>query len=123
MESVAVGHLPSFITPPGETDLLYIIVGAALIVFIFMLGAFYFWLHSLPERMAHGASRPQLQLVAVLALIALFTHNNVFWIAALLLAAIPLPDAMTPINSIATSLARIADSRGAATNASETEER
>jgi hypothetical protein len=45
-----------------------------------------------------------MQLVAVLCLLALFTHNHVYWIAALLLAMVHLPDFTTPINSIAQSL-------------------
>jgi hypothetical protein len=72
------------------------------------LGTFYLKLHSLPERMAHRGSSTQLQLIAVLAVLALFTHNNVFWVAALLLAVVRLPDWSTPINSIAGSLSRIA---------------
>lgn len=58
--------------------------------------------------MAHGASKGQLELVAVLGLIALFTHNHLFWIAALLLALIKLPDFASPMNSIANSLRKIA---------------
>ena len=61
----------------------------------------------LPEHMAHRTNKVQLQFVAVLALIALLTHNNVFWIAALLLALIELPDFSTPMNSIALSLERL----------------
>ncbi len=111
LEHASAQHLPSYITAPGETDVLYLVVGFALVVVVFLLGAFYFWLHSLPERMAHGASRQQLQLVAILAVLALFTHNNAFWVAALLLAAVPLPDVMGPMRSIADSLAKIATDR------------
>ncbi len=57
----------------------------------------------------------QFQIVAVLALIALFTHNHAFWIAGLLLALIPLPDFTTPLSSIAGSLERIAASTAPAT--------
>jgi hypothetical protein len=53
-----------------------------------------------------------LQLVAVLALIALFTHNHLFWIAALLLALIEFPDFSTPIRSMASSLRKIAGLAG-----------
>jgi hypothetical protein len=34
----------------------------------------------------------------------MFTHNNLFWIAALLLALVKFPDYSTPINSMAQSL-------------------
>ena len=37
-------------------------------------------------------NKAQFEIVAVLALLALFTHNNYFWVAALLLAMIPIPD-------------------------------
>ncbi len=36
-----------------------------------------------PEHIAHQTNKIQIQLVAVLGLIALFTHNQLFWIAAL----------------------------------------
>jgi hypothetical protein len=72
------------------------------------IGIFYFRLHALPEHLAHRSQKVQIELVAVLALIALFTHNHAFWIAALLLAVIPLPDFTTPLFSIARSLERIA---------------
>lgn len=54
--------------------------------------------------------RPRLQyeLVAVLGLISLVTHNNLFWVAALVLALIDLPDFSSPLGSIARSLERIA---------------
>lgn len=43
----------------------------------------------------------------VLALLALFTHNNIFWVAALILALLKLPDFLTPINSISESLKKL----------------
>jgi len=52
----------------------------------------------------------QFEIVAVLGLLALFTHVHLFWIAALLLAMIDLPDFSTPLRSIAGSVERIADS-------------
>lgn len=101
-------HLPGFITPPGETDTLLVVVTIVIVLSVFAIGVVYFKLHALPERMSHGNTRGQYQLVAILALIALFTHNNLFWIAALLLAAIQPPDFLTPITSIASSLRRLA---------------
>jgi hypothetical protein len=41
-------------------------------------------------------------------LLALFTHNHLFWIAGLFLAMIDLPDLSTPLRSIARSVASIA---------------
>ncbi|WP_431298740.1 hypothetical protein [Tabrizicola sp. BL-A-41-H6] len=72
------------------------------------IGVFYFKLHSLPEQMAHRGQKVQFEIVAVLGLLSLFTHNHVFWIAGLLLAFVPLPDFSTPLTSIAQSLGKIA---------------
>ncbi|PSJ59886.1 hypothetical protein [Pseudaminobacter soli (ex Li et al. 2025)] len=108
LHPAAVDHLPFFITAPGQTDVLLVVMVIFILVIIFLVGVLYFRLHALPEHMAHGASKGQLQLVAVLALIALFTHNHLFWIAALLLALIEFPDFSSPMNSIARSLRRIA---------------
>ncbi|WP_419693214.1 hypothetical protein ACN2CC_17925 [Mesorhizobium muleiense] len=69
--SLAPHHLPGFIVAPGETDVLFTGSVIFIIALLMMLGSLYFWLHSLPERIAHGASQVQFQLVAVLALLAL----------------------------------------------------
>ena len=99
-------HLPFFITGPGETDVLFV----AMIVFtlgtVLLVGVFYFYLHSLPERMAHSRNHTQMQLVGILALLALFTHNDIFWVAALLLVALQLPDFLTPMQRMADALDR-----------------
>ena len=97
-------HLPSFVTLPGETDWLMTVMLVFLIFVVVSVGLIYLRLHALPEHMAHRTNKIQLQLVAVLALLALFTHNHIFWIIALLLAMIELPDFSTPLNSIALSL-------------------
>ncbi|MDH6231837.1 hypothetical protein M2281_002435 [Mesorhizobium soli] len=108
LHPAAVDHLPFFITAPGETDVLFVVTAIFVLLIILLVGVLYFRLHALPEHMAHGASKGQLQLVAVLALIALFTHNHLFWIAALLLALIEFPDFHSPIRSMARSLRKIA---------------
>lgn len=102
-------HLPGFITAPGETDTLMVVVGIVLIGSIMMVGNLYLRLHSMPERMAHKSQKLQFEIVAVLGLIALFTHNHLFWIIGLLLAMIDLPDFSTPLRSIAGSVRKIAD--------------
>jgi hypothetical protein len=107
----AADHLPPFITSPGETDWLLVGVGIFLIAAVIGIGVFYFKLHALPEHMAHRGQKVQFELVAVLALIALFTHNHAFWIAGLLLALVPLPDFTTPLTSMAQSLGRMAGRR------------
>jgi hypothetical protein len=75
------------------------------------IGVFYFKLHSLPEQMAHSGQKVQFEIVAVLGLLSLFTHNHLFWIAGLLLALVPLPDFSTPLASMAQSLGRMAGAR------------
>jgi hypothetical protein len=108
MHPAAPHHLPFFITAPGESDVLFTGSVIFLVLAVMGIGSLYFWLHSLPERMSHGASQLQFQLVAVLSLLALFTHIHAFWIAALLIALVPVPDFWTPLASMADSLARMA---------------
>jgi hypothetical protein len=100
-------HLPAFITAPGGSDWLMTVMFVFMIVAIVSVGLIYLKLHALPEHMAHRTNKVQLQVVAVLALLALFTHNHIFWIAALLLALVELPDFSTPMNSIALSLEKL----------------
>jgi hypothetical protein len=103
-------HLPFYITKPGETDVLMIAMGIFLVLAVLAVGNLYLHLHSLPERMAHKSQKLQFEIVAVLGLLALFTHIHLFWIAALLLAMVDLPDFGTPLRSISESVERIADS-------------
>lgn len=108
----ATATMPFFMTAPGETDVLFVLVGVSVLVAVFALGVFYFKLHALPERLAHANNRIQYQVVAVLALLGLLTHNNLFWIAALLLATIQLPDLMGKLASMAQSLEQMAAATG-----------
>lgn len=108
LHPLAPHYLPGFITAPGETDPFFVGSAIFLIVLVMTLGAVYFWLHSIPERVAHGTGRLQFQLVGVLALLALFTHNNLFWVLALLLALVPIPDFWALFSSMADSLASMA---------------
>jgi hypothetical protein len=104
----ATKHLPIFITAPGHSDVLFIIVVVFLLIVVLAVGNLYFQLHAVPERMAHRTNRVQMEIVAVLALISLATHNHLFWIAALLLAFVQFPDFSTPMESIAQSLRKLA---------------
>lgn len=104
-------HVPGFITAPGETDVWLVISLILLLAIIVGIGVFYFKLHALPEQIAHKGEKIQFQVVAVLSLLALFTHNHVYWIAALLLAFVPIPDVLTPLRAMATSLGRIAEAK------------
>jgi hypothetical protein len=115
-------HLPFYFATPGETDVLMIVMGIFLILAVLGVGNLYLHLHSLPERMAHKSQKLQFEIVAVLGLLALFTHIHLFWIAALLLALVDLPDFGTPLNSIAGSVEKIADSTGEAGKAETSDE-
>lgn len=105
--------VPFFITAPGESDGLLIFAILFMIAAVLSVGLLYLHLHSIPERMMHQkANKIQFEIVAVLALLALFTHMNIFWVAALLLAMITIPDFSTPVQSMAESLARMAGRPG-----------
>jgi hypothetical protein len=104
-------HLPGFITAPGDTDTLMVVVGIVLIGAVLMVGNLYLRLHTMPERMAHKSQKLQFEIVAVLGLLALFTHIHLFWVVGLLLAMIDLPDFGTPLRRIAGSVEKIADVR------------
>jgi hypothetical protein len=108
LNPAATDHLPFFITAPGQSDGLFNAMIVFLIVVVFAVGLIYLRLHALPEHLAHGASKVQIQLVGVLALLALFTHNHVFWIGALLLALVPFPNFSAPLASMAQSLEKMA---------------
>lgn len=110
---LAPHDLPWFITAPGATDGLLVGMGILLLVVVISIGNLYFQLHALPERWAHKRSPIQVQIVAILALLALFTHNHIFWIAALLLALVQFPDFATPMYSMAESLRGLARRLGA----------
>jgi NADH:ubiquinone oxidoreductase subunit 5 (subunit L)/multisubunit Na+/H+ antiporter MnhA subunit len=107
MNPAAPHHLPSFVAGPGQSDWLMTTMLIFLLVAVVSIGLIYLKLHALPEHMAHRTNKVQLQFVAVLALLALFTHNHIFWIAALLLALVELPDFSTPMRSIALSLEKL----------------
>ena len=99
-------YLPFFITAPGESDLLFAVVVIFLILVAIGFGALYFTIQAIPDRLADGASKVQLQLVGLLGLLSLFTMNNAFWVAALLLAAVRIPDIVTPLREIGVELRR-----------------
>lgn len=108
LHPAAPHHLPGFITAPGDSDVLMIVVGIFLVVAVLGVGNVYLRLHTLPERMAHKSQKLQFEIVAVLGLLALFTHIHLFWIAGLLLAMVDLPDFSTPLRRIAGSVEKLA---------------
>ena len=105
---LAPDHLPAFITAPGETDVLMIVTAAILVFAVLGVGLFYLRLHTMPERMAHKSQKIQFEIVAVLGLLALFTHVHLFWVAGLQLALIDVPDFSGQFGRMAHALERIA---------------
>ena len=85
-----------------------VVMSVVLMLAILMFGILFFRLHTLPERIAHKTHKVQFEIVAILGLIALFTHMHIFWIAGLLLALIDLPDFGTSLGRIAGSVEKIA---------------
>lgn len=119
LHEAAPHHMPFFIVSPGQTDSLMVIMAIILLLALLGIGVFFFWLHSLPERMVHH--KVQFDIVAVLALLSLFTHIHAFWVAALLLALIQFPDFSTwdfgkPLNQMAASLDRLATTNEASSH-------
>jgi hypothetical protein len=66
MHPAAPHHLPFFITPPGETDVLMVGTGIFLVAAVLGVGVLYWRLHALPEHIAHRSHKLQLEIVAVL---------------------------------------------------------
>ena len=58
--------------------------------------------------MAHKSKKILLDLIALLCLLALLTHEHLFWFVAIVLAFIDIPDFLTPVNRIANSVATMA---------------
>jgi hypothetical protein len=105
---IATTHIPFFITAPGETDVLYNVTLVIVVACIILTGVVFLTIHSLPERMAHKSQKILLDLIALLCLLALLTHEHFFWFVAIVLAFIPIPDFLTPVNRIASSVAAMA---------------
>lgn len=94
-------HIPAFIVEPGQSDILMIVTGFILAAAVIGFGVFFLRLHTLPERMAHRTHKIQFEIVAVLGLLALFTHKHIFWVMGLILALIEIPDFLNPLRRIA----------------------
>jgi len=105
---IATHNLPFFITAPGDTDVLFNVTLVFVVASIVLTGVIFLTIHSLPERMAHKSKKVQLDIVALLCLLALLTHEHLFWFAAILLAFIDIPDFLTPVTRIASSVETIA---------------
>src|SRR5258708_8983201 len=108
LHPAASHHLPFFVTAPGDTDVLMVVTALILLLSTLMFGLIFFRLHTLPERMAHKSKKLQFEIVAVLGLISLFTHEHLFWIIGLILALIDIPDFGGMLGRIAGSVESIA---------------
>jgi hypothetical protein len=108
LHPAASHHLPFFITAPGETDVLMVVLSVILVLSVLLFGSLFFRLHTMPERMAHRGHKIQFEIVAVLGLLALFTHIHLFWVAGLLLALIDIPDFAGSLSRIAGSTEKLA---------------
>lgn len=108
LHPAAPHHLPPFITDPGGTD--YLMVAAAIILLgaVLGVGLLFLRLHTLPERIAHKSHKLQFEIVAVLGLLALFTHVHLFWVIGLFLALIDVPDFSGMFSRMAGALEKIA---------------
>ena len=118
---IATHHLPFFVTAPGDTDVLFNITLMFVVASIVMTGVIFLTIHSLPERMAHKSKKIQFDIVALLCLLALLTHEHLFWFAAILLAFIDIPDFLTPFRRIASSVETIAGQEAAGSPADQSD--
>ncbi|NOG73626.1 hypothetical protein HJG45_24985 [Roseicella sp. DB1501] len=82
--------------------------GIALAVGVLAFGLLMLRIHMLPDHIAHGGRKVQLEVVAVLGLLSMFSGIHGFWVAALILALIDIPDFTGPLRRIAGSTERIA---------------
>lgn len=84
------------------------VMAVVLVLVVMAAGLLFLRLHTLPERMAHKSHKLQFEIVAVLGLLALFTHIHLFWVIGLLLALIDIPNFGGPLGRMAGALERIA---------------
>ncbi len=111
LHPMATGHIPSYVTQADGSDFLFTFMVVFTVIVIILIGVGYFTLHSIPEKIAHESNHPQFQLVGILALLALFTHNGLFWVAAILVAGFQFPDFAAPLRGIADAIRSLAPQR------------
>jgi hypothetical protein len=108
LHPAATHHLPMFITAPGDTDVLMVTMAWVLLLATLGFGLLFLRLHTLPERIAHKSKKLQFEIVAVLGLLSLFTHEHIFWVIGLILALMDIPDFGGMLGRIAGSVESIA---------------
>ncbi|MHC2019460.1 hypothetical protein [Methylobacterium sp. CM6247] len=101
-------HLPIFMPAADGTDVFMSVMAVVLVLVVMAAGLLFLRLHTLPERMAHKSHKLQFEIVAVLGLLALFTHIHLFWVMGLLLALIDIPNFGGTLGRMAGALERIA---------------
>ncbi|WP_336509489.1 hypothetical protein [Ruegeria lacuscaerulensis] len=111
LHPMATGHIPSYVTQADGSDFLLTFMFVFTVLVIVLIGVGYFTLHSIPEKIAHESNHPQFQLVGILALLALFTHNGLFWVAAILVAGFQFPDVAAPLRAIADAIRSLGPQR------------
>ncbi len=111
LHPMATGHIPSYVTQADGSDFLLTFMFVFTVLVIVLIGVGYFTLHSIPEKIAHESNHPQFQLVGILALLALFTHNGLFWVAAILVAGFQFPDVGAPLRAIADAIRSLGPQR------------
>lgn len=104
LHPMATGHIPRYVVAADGSDYLFSAMVVFFVVVVLLVGVGYLTLHSVPEKMAHENNHPQFQLVGILALLALFTHNGIFWVAAILVAGFQFPDFAAPLKNIADAI-------------------
>nr|WP_171133904.1 MULTISPECIES: hypothetical protein [unclassified Ruegeria] len=108
---MSTGHIPSYVTQADGSDFLFTFMLVFTVIVIVLIGVAYFTLHAIPEKLAHKSNHPQFQLVGILALLALFTHNGLFWVAAILVAGFQFPDFAAPLRGIADAIRSLGPQR------------
>lgn len=101
-------HLPLFVAAADGTDVFMSVMAVVLVVAVMAIGLLFLRLHTLPERIAHKSHKLQFEIVAVLGLLALFTHIHLFWVIGLMLSLIDIPNFGGALGRIAGSLERMA---------------
>lgn len=108
LHPAAPHHLPAFVPSPDGADPLFGFTALLVLGLVLAFGLLFLRLHTLPERMAHRGHKLQFEIVAVLGLLALFTHQHLFWVIGLFLALIDIPDFAGPLRRVAGSAEKIA---------------
>lgn len=109
MHPMAPAHLPSFAPGMDGSDGMLFNTAIFLIIAITGIGILIFMIHAIPEKVAHKSRKAQMEIVSVLCLLSLLSHNHIFWVIGLFLAFVDFPKLGAPFNRIAVALERIGD--------------